>query len=45
MKKITDMVNQNVQDRLKKFQDTKKKEHMMTQKKIRELRGPQQTPK
>jgi uncharacterized protein involved in exopolysaccharide biosynthesis len=38
MEKILDMVNQNVQDALKKFQDTKNKEHEKTQKQIRELR-------
>jgi uncharacterized phage infection (PIP) family protein YhgE len=38
MEKILDMVNQNVQDALKKFQDTKNKKHKMTQKQIRELR-------
>jgi hypothetical protein len=32
------MVNQNVQDALKKFQDTKNKEHVMTKKQIKELR-------
>jgi hypothetical protein len=32
------MVNQNVQDALKKFQDTKNKEHEKTQKQIKELR-------
>jgi hypothetical protein len=32
------MVNQNVQDAPKKFQDTKTKEHEMTQKQIREHR-------
>jgi hypothetical protein len=32
MEKILDMVNQNVQDALKKFQDTKNKEHEKTQK-------------
>jgi hypothetical protein len=32
------MINQNVQDPLKKFQDTKNKEHEMTQKWIKELR-------
>jgi hypothetical protein len=32
------MVNQNVQDALKKFQDTKNKEHENTQKQIKELR-------
>jgi hypothetical protein len=38
MEKILDMVNQNVQDALKKFQDTKNKEHEKTQKHINELR-------
>jgi hypothetical protein len=38
MKKLLDMVNQNVQDALKKFQGTKNKEHNMTQKQINELR-------
>jgi F0F1-type ATP synthase membrane subunit b/b' len=32
------MVSQNVQDVLKKFQDTKNKEHEKTQKQISELR-------
>jgi hypothetical protein len=32
------MVNQNVQDALKKFQDTKNKEHEKAQKQIKELR-------
>jgi phenylpyruvate tautomerase PptA (4-oxalocrotonate tautomerase family) len=32
MVKTLDMVNQNVQDALKKFQDTKNKEHEKTQK-------------
>jgi hypothetical protein len=32
MEKLLDMVNQNVQDELKKFQDTKNKEHEKTQK-------------
>jgi ferritin-like metal-binding protein YciE len=32
------MVNQNVQDALQKFQDTKNKEHEMTQKQTKELR-------
>jgi hypothetical protein len=36
--KILDMVNQNTQDALKKFQDTKNKEHEKTQKQINELR-------
>jgi hypothetical protein len=39
MENILDMVNQNVQDVLKKFQDTKNKEHEKTQKQINELRG------
>jgi molecular chaperone DnaK (HSP70) len=39
MEKILDKVNQNVQDALKKFQDTKNKEHEKTQKQINELRG------
>jgi phenylalanyl-tRNA synthetase alpha subunit len=39
MEKILDMVNQNVQDALKKFQDTKNKECEKTQKQINELRG------
>jgi hypothetical protein len=34
LEKILDMVNQNVQDALKKFQDTKYKEHEETQKQI-----------
>jgi type I site-specific restriction endonuclease len=38
MEKILDMVNQNVQDALKKFQNTKNKEHEKTQKQIKELR-------
>jgi uncharacterized protein involved in exopolysaccharide biosynthesis len=37
MEKILDMINQNVQDALKKFQDTKNKEHEKTQKQINEL--------
>jgi cell division ATPase FtsA len=32
MEKILDIVNQNIQDSLKKFQDTKNKEHEQTQK-------------
>jgi hypothetical protein len=32
MEKMLDMVKQNVQDALKKFQDTKNKEHEKTQK-------------
>jgi hypothetical protein len=35
--KILDMVNQNVQDTLKKFQDNKNKEHDKTQNQIKEL--------
>jgi gas vesicle protein len=38
MEKMLDMVNQNVQDALKKFQDTKNKEHEMIQKQIKEFR-------
>jgi 5'-deoxynucleotidase YfbR-like HD superfamily hydrolase len=37
MEKILDMVNQNAQDTLKKFRDTKNNEHKMTQKQIEEL--------
>jgi chromosome segregation ATPase len=37
MEKALDMVNQNVQDALKKYQDTKNKEHEKTQKQINEL--------
>jgi hypothetical protein len=39
MEKILNMVKkQNVQDALKKFQNTKNKEHEMTQKQTKELR-------
>jgi hypothetical protein len=38
MEKILDMINENVQDALKKFQDTKNKEHVKTQKQINELK-------
>jgi cell division protein FtsX len=38
MEKILDMVNQNVEDTLKKFEDIKNKEHENTQKQIKELR-------
>jgi transketolase len=38
MWKILDMVNQNVQDAFKEFQDTKYKEHEKIQKQIKELR-------
>jgi hypothetical protein len=37
MGKILDKVNQNVQDVLKKFQDTKNNEHEITQKQKRNL--------
>jgi hypothetical protein len=36
-KKILDMVNQNVQNALKKFQDTKNKEYKKIQKQINEF--------
>jgi hypothetical protein len=39
MEMILDMVNQNVQNALKKFQNTKNKEYEKTEKKINELRG------
>jgi chemotaxis regulatin CheY-phosphate phosphatase CheZ len=39
MKKILEVINQIEQDALKKFQDTKNKEHEKTQKQINELRG------
>jgi hypothetical protein len=39
MEKMLDMVNQNVQNALKIFQDTKNKEHEKIQKQINELRG------
>jgi hypothetical protein len=38
MEKILDMVNQNVQNALKKFQDNKNKELEKTQKQMKELR-------
>jgi predicted RNase H-like nuclease (RuvC/YqgF family) len=38
METILDIVNQNVQDAFKKYQDTKNKEHEKTQKQIKELR-------
>jgi DNA-binding transcriptional regulator YiaG len=38
MEKILDRVNQNVQNKLKKFQDTKNKEYEKIQKQINELR-------
>jgi hypothetical protein len=36
---LVDMVNQNVQEALKKFQDTKNKEYKKTQRQINELIG------
>jgi 5'-deoxynucleotidase YfbR-like HD superfamily hydrolase len=39
MEKILDIVNQNVQEALKKFQDTTNKEYEKTQKQINELIG------
>jgi hypothetical protein len=39
MEKIQDVVNQNVQDVLKKYQDTKNKDYEKTQKQINEVRG------
>jgi mevalonate kinase len=38
MEKILDIINQNVQDALKKFQDSKNKEHEKIQKQINECR-------
>jgi hypothetical protein len=38
MKKVLDVVNQNVKNALKKFQDTKNKEHEKIQKQINKLR-------
>jgi hypothetical protein len=38
MEKILDMVNQNVQNAIKKFQDTKNKEHVKTHIQLNELR-------
>jgi hypothetical protein len=35
MKMVLDMVNQNVQEAIKKFQDTKNKVYKITQKQIR----------
>jgi hypothetical protein len=37
MEKIIHMANENVQDALKKFQDTKNKEHKKTQKQIKDF--------
>jgi hypothetical protein len=39
MEMLLDMVNQNVQEALKKFQDNKNKEYEKTQKQINELIG------
>jgi hypothetical protein len=39
MEMLLDMVNQNVQEALKKFQDKKNKEYEKTQKQIKELTG------
>jgi uncharacterized spore protein YtfJ len=39
MEMLLDMVNQTVQEALKKFQDTKNKEYEKTQKQINELTG------
>jgi hypothetical protein len=39
MEMLLDMVNQKVQEKLKKFQDTKNKEYKKTQKQINELIG------
>jgi hypothetical protein len=39
MEMLLDMVNQNVQEALKKLQDTKSKEYEKTQKQINELIG------
>jgi DNA-binding ferritin-like protein len=39
MELLLDMVNQNVQEALKKFQDTKNKDDEKTQKQINELIG------
>jgi methionyl-tRNA synthetase len=41
MEKILGMVNQNIQDSLKKLQETKNKEHEKTQKQINELMASQ----
>jgi uncharacterized protein involved in exopolysaccharide biosynthesis len=39
MEVLLHMVNQNIQEALKKFQDTKNKEYEKTQKQINELTG------
>jgi hypothetical protein len=45
MEKLQETVNQNVQDKLKQYQDTTNKKLKKTQKQLNELRGLQQTPK
>jgi chromosome segregation ATPase len=39
MEMLLEMINQNIQEALKKFQDTKNKEYKKTQKQINELKG------
>jgi uncharacterized protein involved in exopolysaccharide biosynthesis len=39
MEMLLDMVNQNIKEPLKKFQDTKNREYEKTQKQISELTG------
>jgi uncharacterized protein involved in exopolysaccharide biosynthesis len=39
MDMLLNMVNQNIQDALRKFQDNKNKEYEKTQKQIKELTG------
>jgi hypothetical protein len=39
MEMVLDMVNQNIQEALKTFKDTKNKEYWKTQKQINELIG------
>jgi uncharacterized protein involved in exopolysaccharide biosynthesis len=39
MEMLLDMVNKNIQEALKKFQDNKKKEYEKTQKQINEIIG------
>jgi hypothetical protein len=41
MEILLDIVKQNIQEELKKFQDNKNKEYEKTHKKINELLGPQ----
>jgi DNA-binding protein YbaB len=40
MEMLTDVVNQNIPEALKKFQETNNKEYEKTQKQINELIGP-----